>query len=355
MIDSILDQPLSLWQTEGTLDKEHIVLSSRIRLARNFKGIAFTNRDKEDALEKVDTMMRRVPSLLTKVDGKSYSDISLDKLSGIEREVLVEKHLVSPNLVERVNHRSVIISDDGAVAIMVNEEDHIRIQSMAAGLDLTKAYERAVQIDDAIESTYDYAFSEKFGYLTACPTNVGTGMRASVMLHLPALAITGKLNRVVRSIIQLGYSVRGLYGEGSEGLGNIYQVSNQVTMGISEEDTIAQLNKIIEGLIKEEEKARQSIAREHSDAFEDRVWRAYGVLAHARKLSGAEALSLLSDVQLGIDMGILHMKSNAFFDKLVVITRPNFLSKYAGQDSMTADERDAYRAKVVRDALNIEQ
>lgn len=354
MLNNILDEPLSGWlrskDTEGKIDS-HIVLSSRIRLARNFKGLVFTNRNQEAALEKVDNMMRGVLGVLKEADGHEYSNISLNKLSDVEREILVEKHLMSPQMSQNLPHRSLVVSDDASVAIMVNEEDHVRIQVMEAGLDLEKAYEHAIKIDDAIESKYDYAFSERYGYLTACPTNVGTGMRASAMLHLPALAMTGRLARVVRSIIQLGYSVRGLYGEGSQGLGNIYQISNQLTMGISEEDTINQLQKILEKLVQEEVKARETIKAGDFESFEDRVWRAYGTLQYARRLSGEEALSLLSDVQLGRDLGVLPAGNADMFNELVVTTRPNFLSKYAGKEQMTPAERDSYRAKVVRDRL----
>lgn len=354
MLNTILDEPLNVWlRSQDTKDKidSHIVLSSRVRLARNFKNIVFTNRNDQEALEKVDTMMRGVLGALKEADGHEYSNISLSKLSDVEREILVEKHLMSPQMSQNLPHRSLVVSDDASVAIMVNEEDHIRIQAMEAGLQLMKAYEHAVKVDDAIESKYDYAFSERYGYLTACPTNVGTGMRASAMLHLPALAMTGRLARLVRNIIQLGYSVRGLYGEGSQGLGNIYQISNQVTMGISEEDTIAQLDKVLQKLVQEEVKARESIKNGDLESFEDRVWRAYGVLQYARRLSGEEALSLLSDVQLGRDLGILPVGDADMFNELVVTTRPNFLSKYAGKETMAPTERDSYRAKVVRDRL----
>lgn len=352
MLNQILDTPLSNWLTdESKSDAKHIVLSSRIRLARNFKDVVFTNRHKKEDLVKVDTMMRQVLSDLSKADGMEYSKIELSQLSETEREILVEKHLMSPGLAQAGEYRSLIVSADASAAIMVNEEDHLRIQTMAPALCLEEAYAHAIRLDDTIENKYDYAFSKKYGYLTACPTNVGTGMRASVMLHLPALSITGRINRIVRSIVQLGYSVRGLYGEGSEALSNIFQVSNQVTMGLSEEDTLAQLTKVVKGIVKEEEKCRQALRDGDFEAFEDRVWRAYGILTHSRRISGEEALRLLSDVQLGMDMGVLPPKGCHLFNELVVITRPNFLAKYANKEVMTPQERDSYRAKVVRDRL----
>ena len=348
MLHTILDEALSPWMKETGLE-HRIVLSSRIRLARNFTGIPFTNRSDANQLATVDGYMRAMISPLQKAYGKSFSKINLESLSSVERDVLVEKHLISPNLADTSQGRSVIISEDARISIMVNEEDHLRIQSMELGLQLETAYERAVAIDDAIESKYDYAFSKEFGYLTACPTNVGTGMRASVMVHVPALAMTGKLQRIIRSIIRMGYSVRGLYGEGSEGLGYVYQISNQQTMGISEENTIEQLSQIVRGVVKEEEKARSELWTTDREGIEDKVWRSYGILTHARRMSGEEALALLSDVQLGIDMKLMDVTMN--FQEMLVITRPNFLAKLVGKESMGTQERDSQRAQVIRDTL----
>ena len=347
MLHTILDEALSPWMKETDL-AHRIVLSSRIRLARNFKGIPFTNRGDINDLAKVDGYMRSMIAPLQTAYGKSFSKINLASLSPMERDVLVEKHLISPHLATQSQERSVIISEDSRIAIMVNE-DHLRIQSMELGLQLEKAYERAVAIDDVIESKYDYAFSKDFGYLTACPTNVGTGMRASVMVHVPALSMTGKLQRIIRSIIRMGYSVRGLYGEGSEGLGHVYQISNQQTMGISEQATIEQLSQIVQGVVKEEEKARSELWTTDKEGVEDKVWRSYGILTHARRISGEEALALLSDVQLGIDMKLIDVTMN--FHEMLVITRPNFLAKLVGKESMGSQERDSRRAQVIRDTL----
>ena len=259
---------------------------------------------------------------------------------------------MSPALEEKLPYRNLVVSDDASIVIMVNEEDHLRIQSMVSGLRLEVAYERVLKIDKAIEAKYAYAFDERFGYLTACPTNVGTGLRASVMLHLPALTISGKITRLIRSIIQLGYSVRGLYGEGSEALGNIYQISNQRTMGTSEKDTIEQLTKIVEGIIAEERKSRQLLLHNDKEGLEDVLWRSYGVLQNARRVNGKEALTKLSDIQLGVDLNILPQWGKDSFNELIAITRPNFLSKYAGNDNLTDIERDSYRAKIIRQKLS---
>ena len=352
MLDTILDSPLSPWLQHDTDATDHIVISSRIRLARNFDGILFTNRNDTSSLEKVNTISRGLLQPLKEADGHQYSNINLEQLSERERAILVEKHLMSPALEEKLPYRNLVVSDDASIVIMVNEEDHLRIQSMVSGLRLQEAYEHAQTIDKAIEAKYPYAFDERFGYLTACPTNVGTGLRASVMLHLPALTISGRITRLIRSIIQLGYSVRGLYGEGSEALGNIYQISNQRTMGVSEEDTIEQLTKIVEGIIAEERKSRQSLLHNDKEGLEDVLWRSFGVLQYARRVNGKEALTKLSDIQLGVDLEILPSWSKDSFNELIAITRPNFLSKYAGNDDLTEIERDSYRAKVIRQKLS---
>ena len=352
MLDTILDSPLSSWLQLDMDATDHIVISSRIRLARNFDGILFTNRNDMSSLEKVNTISRGLLQPLKEADGHQYSNINLEQLSERERAILVEKHLMSPALEEKLPYRNLVVSDDASIVIMVNEEDHLRIQSMVSGLRLEVAYERVLKIDKTIEDKYPYAFDERFGYLTACPTNVGTGLRASVMLHLPALTISGKITRLIRSIIQLGYSVRGLYGEGSEALGNIYQISNQRTMGTSEEDTIEQLTKIVEGIIAEERKSRQLLLHNDKEGLEDVLWRSYGVLQNARRVNGKEALTKLSDIQLGVDLNILPQWGKDSFNELIAITRPNFLSKYAGNDNLTDIERDSYRAKVIRQKLS---
>lgn len=351
MLETILDTPIHGWMCKKD-DAEHIVLSSRIRLARNFKDVPFTSFSQKESLKKVNQMMRKTVPNLVKVDGQEYSQIDLEKLSPLERAILVEKHLMSPKLGDNPEERSLIVSENGDVAIMVNEEDHLRIQVMEAGLQLMKAYEHAKKIDDAIEEKNDYAFSHKYGYLTACPTNVGTGLRASVMVHLPALTMTKKVQRFIRSIVQLGYTVRGLYGEGSSAQGNIYQISNQVTMGISEEETIEELTKVVMQLVKEEENCRKILLSGDTIALEDRVWRAFGVLKYARSLSSEEALSAISEMELGIDLGIIPKQEKYDFTKLLVITSPYFLQKYIGKKDLGPSERDKYRAQVIRDILD---
>lgn len=350
MLEKILDAPIHNWM-ESNDTQETIVFSTRVRLARNFKDLLFTNLNNEKSLQEMDQMMRSILQDLKKVDAYEYGNISMDKLSETDRAILVEKHLISPMLADNPRYRSLVVREDGAVAIMVNEEDHLRIQVMESGLQLQKALQHAIVIDDAIEQKHDYAFSEQFGYLTACPTNVGTGLRASVMVHLPALVMTNRINRIIRGIIQLGCSVRGLYGEGSSALGNVFQISNQQTMGISEEATVEQLEKIINQLITEEKNARQLLLTQDKGALEDRVYRAYGILTNARRLTGDEALTYMSEVQLGYDLNLIQRTKENIFSELIVTTRPNFLQKYMGKEALSAVERDEYRAQVVRNRL----
>ena len=333
MFDNILDAALSKWLQHTPSDSDHIVISSRIRLARNFRDTLFTNKNDGAALHHVDSIARGLVTTLKNSDNQDY-------------------YCISPVMAEKMPYRSLLVSDDASVAIMVNEEDHLRIQTMEAGLNLIDALHHAERIDDAIDEKQPFAFNESFGYLTACPTNVGTGLRASVMLHLPALAMTGRINRLVRSIVQLGYSVRGLYGEGSDALGHMYQVSNQRTMGISEADTIEQLTKIVEGIIAEERKCRQTLVHNDKDGLEDHLWRSYGILRYARSISGQESLEKLSDVQLGVDLNILPAWSNDSFNELLAITRPNFLLKYMGKEELSPQECDNYRAAVIREKLS---
>lgn len=351
MVSEIFEQPLNGW-LRGKDEKPLIVLSSRIRLARNLSEYPFVAAGDEAALQKIEAGMCRVIDGLKKVEHKNFTVVDMAQISELEREILVEKHLISPNFAEPKSYRSLLLSDDASVSIMVNEEDHLRIQVMEAGLALDKAWQRAATLDDALEEKLNYAFDANLGYLTACPTNVGTGLRVSVMLHLPGLALTKKLERLLRSLVQVGYSVRGLYGEGSDALGHIYQVSNQVTMGISEEETVTQLQQVIRKLIEEEIRARHILQEDRKVELEDRVWRAFGTLKYARRLNSNEALSLLSDVQLGIDVGILPITVPDFFQSLLVITRPHFLEKYVKKEGMTPSERDSARADVVRSMLS---
>jgi protein arginine kinase len=231
---------------------------------------------------------------------------------------------------------------------MINEEDHLRIQCLVPGLNLQEALELANQVDDVLEEKHTFAYHEQAGYLTACPTNVGTGLRASVMVHLPALVLTKQINRIIAATTQLGLAVRGLYGEGTEATGNIFQFSNQLTMGHGEQEIVETLQSIAKQVVEQERSARRALLFGSRELLEDRIWRAYGTLRYARILSGQEALTMLSEVRLGIDLGIINDIPAETFNELLVSTRPNFLQKIAGRTDSEAGERDRIRAQLIR-------
>jgi protein arginine kinase len=262
----------------------------------------------------------------------------------------VEKHLISPNHAEESRNGAVILSHNEGISIMVNEEDHLRIQCLFPGLQLNEAWELASRIDDIFESRLDYAYDEKRGYLTSCPTNVGTGIRASVMLHLPGLVLTQQIGRIVHAITQVGLAVRGIYGEGSEALGNLFQISNQITLGQSEEEIIANLRNVVRQIIEHERGARQKLVAESRGRIHDRVSRSFGILAHAYVMDSKEAAQRLSDVRLGIDLGYLKGISPHVINELVVMTQPGFLQQYAG-GKLSPEERDLRRAELIREKL----
>lgn len=349
-IENLLDKPLTPWMKGGGPDGD-IVLSSRVRLARNFEGVPFPGRADGKALAAVAEAVRKTVGDLGAADKHVYMFVEMDKLPPLDRNVLVEKHIISPHHADDAGHRALAVRDDAAVSIMVNEEDHLRIQCLVPGLNLQDALALANRVDDILETKNTFAYAERVGYLTACPTNVGTGLRASVMVHLPALVLSRQMNRIVAAATQLGLAVRGLYGEGSEATGNIFQISNQLTLGHSEQEIIDNLQAIARQVVEQERSARQALADSSPDALADRVWRAYGVLRYARSVSGQEALNLLSEVRLGIDMKIITGTDAAVFNELLVTTRPNFLQKIAGRADSEPGERDRLRAQLIREKL----
>ena len=348
-LNNILDQPLTSWMKDPGPDND-IVLSSRIRLARNLGVIPFPNRATEEQLNQVVETVRNSVGDLTKATGTDFMFLDLDKISPLERYVLVEKHLISPGHAQEAKFRGLLIGADGVVSIMVNEEDHLRIQVILPGLQLEEAWQVANAVDDTLEARIDFAFSERLGYLTSCPTNVGSGLRASVMLHLPALVITNQIGRVLSAISQLGLAVRGLYGEGSEAIGNIYQISNQMTLGFAEREIVENLQSVAGQIVEQERLARDYLFKNNNEQLTDRVFRAYGILSYARIISSQEAMRLLSDVRLGVDLGIIQAIDPKIFNELLVKTRPNFLQKIAHRD-LDALGRDMMRAEIVRQTM----
>lgn len=349
-IDELFTKPLLGWMKGGGKEGD-IVLSSRVRLARNLCKLPFPNRADLAQLAQVKEKVQGVlPALEAKLGG-AFRAIDVGLLTTLERSVLVEKHLASYNLIAQPENRALVVGGDGKVSVMVNEEDHLRLQCMAAGLDLAGALETVQLVDDVIEQNLDIAFDEKMGYLTSCPTNLGTGLRASVMVHLPGLVFTRQINRIIHASTQLGLAVRGLYGEGSEVIGNIFQISNQLTLGYTEREIVDTLTSAVQEIVSHERSARQALCAQSLEVVADRVWRSYGVLRYARSVSGNEALSLLSEVRMGIDLGIISGVPAEIFNGLMVSSRANFLQNIQGNSNLSQSEIDRSRAEMIRTSL----
>ncbi len=345
-----IEDALSEWM-KGKGPENDVVISSRIRLARNLRSEPFpmlsTNLQSKEVLDQVlaaihDQDMDHLGPL---------EPIHLDDLNELEKRVLVEKHLISPNLANESRNGAVILSENESISIMVNEEDHLRIQCLYPGFQIKEAWELANDIDDHFECQLNYAFDEKRGFLTSCPTNVGTGLRASVMMHLPALVLTHQINRILSAISQVGLAVRGLYGEGSEAIGNVFQISNQITLGQSEAEIIDNLFSVAKQIVEHERAAREKLMFESKMEITDRVKRSYGILSHAAIMDSKEAAQRLSDVRLGIDLGLIEDVSANVMNELMVMTQPGFLQQYSGE-KLTADERDIRRAGMIRERLS---
>ncbi|ARK21545.1 protein arginine kinase [Sporosarcina sp. P26b] len=346
--EKFIKQELTGWMVaEG--EHADIVLSTRIRLARNLQKHLFPiSASQEDANDVSEALNHAVETM----EDHHFTGTTMKDLTPLERQILVEKHLVSPQLIDPKKHGSVLLSEDETISIMVNEEDHIRIQCIYPGFQIDQAYEHADQVDSELEKNLDYAFDETFGYLTSCPSNTGTGMRASVMMHLPALTITKQIERIIPAISRLGMVVRGSYGEGSEALGNIYQISNQITLGKSEEEILKDLESIAKRLIAHEKKSRELLLAKSEVHLENRLFRALGTLTHSRILPSAEAAKCLSDVRLGIDLGIFENIDMSILNELMIFMQPGFLQQYAGAE-LTSDERDILRAQLFRNRLGV--
>jgi ATP:guanido phosphotransferase, C-terminal catalytic domain. len=348
-LDRFFHYSTSSWMN-GDGPESDVVLTSRVRLARNLKGFLFPTVFEQDeakrVLQKVESIL---PNLLA-ASNKRLELLKMDDLHSLSRQVLVEKHLISPNLAEESLSGACLLSENEEISIMINEEDHIRIQTLLSGLQLEKAFHLANEVDDLLEQYLDYAFNETQGYLTSCPTNVGTGLRASVMMHLPGLVMTQQINQLITSINQLGFVVRGIYGEGSEAIGNIFQISNQITIGKSENDILFDLRGVVEQIIAQERSVREAIRKTSGIQLEDKVYRSYGVLKNSRIIESKEAAQCISDVRLGIELGYITDIPRSVLNELMVITQPGFLQQYAG-GQLRPFERDVRRAQLIRKRL----
>jgi protein arginine kinase len=345
-IESLLANP-GEWLSSGG-DHHPIVISSRVRLARNLAKMPFPGWAKKSEririLEEIKPEVEVLPEM-----SNSFSQ-QLNELSATEKQVLVERHLISREHAAKGMGSAVVINSAQTLSIMVNEEDHLRMQAITCGFDLPQTFQLIDRIDTMLESQLDFAFDEELGYLTACPTNVGTGMRASAMVHLPGLVLSEQINQVVNSVNKIGLAVRGLYGEGTEAMGNLFQVSNQTTLGEKEDQIIDRLNKVIETLIQRENQARTNLLDTRRTMLMDQVGRAYGILNYSYSISSKEALNLLSVLRLGIDLGFFPEQGRTIINKLLLDTQPAHL-QHVSQQKLAADERDHLRADTVREQL----
>ncbi len=323
-------------------------------MARNLNHYPFPHRmDSQQARQAADEIVQAFYRG-DEERKRNYLMVDLDTLNDEDRLSLAEKRLISDDLAEKGQQHRVIISRDESVSIMINEEDHIRIQSMQAGMNLEAAYEAAAQAAMILEHSLSLAYNEKYGFLTACPTNTGTGMRASVMAHLPGLNMTGRIKDTIDGLTKLGFAVRGYYGEHSKSQGNLLQISNQLTLGISEEDLINDLKRMLQQLIEQERKVRRELYRRQPLPLEDRIMRAYGLLSQARLIQTDEAVSLLSDLRLGISLGLLRDIHEADINRIQNAIGPACIQKAHGR-AMTPEERDGARAAIIRELLPAKQ
>ncbi|RKY26633.1 MAG: protein arginine kinase [Planctomycetota bacterium] len=333
----------------GEGPESDIVISSRLRLARNVAGFKFLYRASSDERSRINALLCENIRKAGVADDMIYYD--LESVNAIERSYLVERHLISRELADSRGPRSVAVGRDESLSIMVNEEDHLRIQVLQSGFRLREALQCMNEVDDKLSVLVDYAFSPQYGYLTACPTNVGTGIRVSVMLHLPALEWTKQLRKVFKAVNKMNLAVRGLYGEGTQASGDFYQVSNQVTLGKTEEEIISTVESVVKQIIRYERQVRQALVTDSRTSLEDRVWRAYGMLKSARVISSDETMDLLSSVRMGVNMGLIGEVSIETVNELFIQTQPAHLQKREGREIDTT-MRDATRARFIRSRLS---
>ncbi|MBQ8134397.1 MAG: protein arginine kinase [Clostridia bacterium] len=329
-------------------DVSDVVISTRIRFARNMKDYPFPCRLNEEKKRKVASIVKEAALGGHSAISDRFKYIQMSELTQEEAVSLVERHLVSPEFISDRQGRGLLLLDDESVSIMINEEDHIRIQVIRPNMDLDGAYDLADKIDTLFDEQLNFAFDDKLGYLTQCPTNIGTGMRASLMLHLPALRESGAMGKISASLAKLGFVIRGMYGEGTDPKGSVYQLSNQVTLGISEKEAINNLRDIATQIITQERAAREAMAKNISVL--DKIFRAYGILQYAKLLSNDECMKLLSDLRFGVEIGVFENIDFDTINHLMIEVQPATLMKNIGK-KLNPHERDRIRAEVVRSAL----
>jgi protein arginine kinase len=345
-IHEFLSPPVETARRTGPHDR--IVLSSRVRLARNLRGMAFPGWAKKaeriKSLEVIRPAVESLPQL-----ANAFSE-TMDNLGPLDKQILVERHLISREHAAKSAGSGLVLNKEESFCVMINEEDHLRMQALRPGLQLKQAWTAIDQMDTDLEKKLDYAFSPELGYLTACPTNLGTGIRVSAMLHLPGLVLAEQINQIISSVNKLGLAVRGLYGEGTEALGNVFQVSNQMTLGEMETEIVDRLNKVLQQIIEHEENARATLLEKKPKMVFNHIGRAYGILANTHIISSKETMNLLSLMRLGVDLEMFAGADRALIDELFVVTQPAHLQKQF-TEKLAAEERDLLRADMLRERL----
>jgi protein arginine kinase len=335
---------------KATGPNSDIVISSRIRLARNLNNFPFPHwankKQGEQTLKAIEEAIAKVDYL------KAATTFKLADLDSVDKQFLVERHLMSLEHAQKTDNKAIAIDDEEVVALMINEEDHIRMQVMQSGFNLFEAWNIINRIDDGLAGDLPFAFLPEWGYLTACPTNTGTGMRGSVMLHLPALVMTRQIDRVLAAISKLSFTTRGLYGEGTQATGNFFQISNQVSLGHSEDEIIENINSLIRQIIEQENQAREIMLSKNRPLVEDRVNRSLGILKSAHIISSQETSELLSMVRLGCDLGVIKDIDRRRVNELFIITQPAHLQKIENK-KLSSEERDLKRAELIRNRLKL--
>lgn len=345
-IHKFLMPPAETARRKGPYDR--IVMSSRVRLARNLREAPFPGWAKKPERIKVLEAVRPAVQSLPEMSD-SFAE-TMDNLSTLDKQILVERHLISREHAAKSAGSGLVLSKDESLSFMINEEDHLRMQSLLPGLQLREAWAAIDHADSELEKKLEYAFNSEWGYLTACPTNLGTGIRVSAMLHLPGLVLGEQINPIIQSVNKLGLAVRGLYGEGTEALGNVFQVSNQMTLGETEGAIVERLEKVLAQIIEHEENARATLLEKKPKMVFNHIGRAYGILANAHSISSKETMNLLSLMRLGVDLDLFPGVDRALVDEMFVLSQPAHLQKQHAE-KLSAEERDLIRADMVRDRL----
>ena len=346
-LHEFLIAPAEIARRKGPHDR--IVMSSRVRLARNLRDLAFPGWAKKPERVRVLELIRPAVEALPEMKG-AFSE-AMDSLGTLDKQILVERHLISREHAAKSAGSGLVLNRDETLCFMINEEDHLRMQALRPGLQLRQAWKAIDQADSLLEKKLAYAFSSELGYLTACPTNLGTGIRVSAMLHLPGLVLAEQINPIIQSVNKLGLAVRGLYGEGTEALGNVFQVSNQMTLGEEESAIVERLEKVLAQIIEHEENARATLLEKKPKlGVYNPIGRAYGNLANAHSISSKETMNLLSLMRLGVDLGLFPGVDRSLVDELFILTQPAHLQK-CHAEKLSAEERDLLRADMLRERL----